>query len=133
MPTLKGPQDRPNESTVPAAKANAWSGPWGKIHPSPQSAQTLRLCKSITPSTEESFSYPYRTLSSWQWRRELQLEELKIEAGPDMITIRGKGLIRLVDALDTGALEAVRESPRATAPSPENAIVVETVTIEKTE
>jgi len=110
MPKLKGPQDVPSESAPPVSTLDPWSGTWGKINPSPQSAQTLRLCKALSSSAEESFSYPYRSLSSWQWRRELQEEELKIEAGLDAITIRGKGLGRLVDALDTGALEIVRES-----------------------
>jgi len=132
MPKLKGPQDLPNESTPLVSKPDPWSGPWGKINPSSQSAQTLRLCKGASSTAEESFSYPYRSLSSWQWRRELQEEELKIEAGPDAITIRGKGLIRLVDALDTGALETVRESSSTTALSLENTIVVESLMIEKT-
>jgi len=132
MPKLKGPQDVPNESTLLVSKPDPWSGPWGKINPSPQSAQTLRLCKGVSSSAEESFSYPYRNLASWQWRRELQREELKIEAGPDLITIRGKGLIRLVDALDTGALETVREGSSVTASSLENTIMVESLTIEKT-
>jgi hypothetical protein len=133
MPKLKGPQDAPNESTSPVAKPDTWSGSWGKINPSPQSAQTLRLCKRTSSSMEESFSYPYRTLSSWYWRRELQQEELKIEAGPDTVTIRGKGIVRLLDALDTGALEAVRENIGAIVSAVDNAIVVESLTIEKAE
>jgi hypothetical protein len=131
MPTLKGPQDRPNEPTVPVAKVDTWSGSWGKINPSPQSAQTLRLCKGITSSTEESFSYPYRALSSWHWRRELQQEELKIEAGPDTVTIRGKGIVRLLDALDAGALETVRENSNVDVSSLDAAIVVKSLVIEK--
>jgi len=133
MPKLKGPQDVPNESTPPVFKPDPWSGPWGKINPSPQSAQTLRLCKDGASSAAESFSYPYRSLSSWRWRRELQREELKIEAGPDSITIRGKELSRLVDALDTGALEIVREASRLEASSLENSIVVESLLIERSE
>jgi hypothetical protein len=82
---------------------------------------------------EESFSYPYRTLSSWYWRRELQQEELKIEAGPDTVTIRGKGIVRLLDALDTGALETVRENSGATESALKNSIVVQSLIIEKTE
>ncbi len=85
MPKLKGPQDVPNESTSPVSKPDPLSGPWGKINPSPQLAQTLRLCKGASSSAEESFSYPYRSLSSWHLRRELQREELKIEAGPDVM------------------------------------------------
>jgi hypothetical protein len=132
MPKLKGTQDLPNESTPAVSKPNPWSGPWGKINPSPQTAQTLRLCKRVSSSAEESFSYPYRSLASWQWRRELQEEELKIEAGPDAITLRGKGLSRLVDALDTGALEIVRESSIGAASSVEDTIVVQSLIIEKT-
>ncbi len=130
MPKLKGPQDVPNESTPPVPKPDPWSGPWGKISPLPQSAQTLRLYKAMSSSAEESFSYPYRSLSSWQWRRELQSEEIKIGAGPDAITIRGKGLIRLVDALDIGTLESVRETFGASGSSLENAIVIESLIIE---
>jgi hypothetical protein len=104
MPKLKGPQDLPNEPAQPGPQPDPWSDAWGKINPTPQSAQTLRFCKGTSSSGEESFSYPYRSLSSWYWRRELQHEELRIEAGPDAITIRGRGLGRLVDALDVGAL-----------------------------
>jgi hypothetical protein len=130
MPTLKGPS---NETTPPAPKTDPWSGPWGKINPVPQSSLTLRLCKGVSSSAEESFSYPYRSLSTWHWRRELQREELKIEAGPDAITIRGKELIRLVEALDAGALEIVREGSSVEACALENVIVVESLMIEKSE
>jgi hypothetical protein len=131
MPTLKGPQDQRNESTLPAPKPDPWSGPWGKINPSPQSSLTLRLCKGVSSSAEESFSYPYRSLSSWYWRRELQEEELKIEAGPDVITIRGKGLIRMVDALDAGALETVREGSGIMQSPLESTIVVASLLVKK--
>ena len=130
MPKLKGPQDFQNES-APVSKPDPWTGPWGKINPAPLSALTLRFCKGTCSSVEESFSYPYRSLSSWHWRRELQREELKIEAGPDAITIRGKGLARLVGALDIGALEIVRESSIGAASTLENTIVVQSLIIEK--
>jgi hypothetical protein len=133
MPKLKGPQDAPNESTPPVSKPDPWSGPWGKINPSAQSAQTLRLCKASSSGTEESFSYPYRTLSSWQWQRETHGEQLKIEAGPDAIVIRGRGLAHLVDALDISALETVREASSAPALSVEETIVVESLIIERME
>jgi len=55
MPKLKGPQDLPNESTPLVSKPDPWSGPWGKINPSSQSAQTLRLCKGASSTAEESF------------------------------------------------------------------------------
>ena len=61
----------------------------------------------------------------------MQEEELKIEAGPDVITIRGKGLIRIVDALDDGALETVREGFGIREASSENTIVVASLLVEK--
>ena len=48
-----------------------------------------------------------------------------------MITIRGKGLGQLVDALDIGALEFVRESSIGAALTSENTIVVQSLIIEK--
>jgi hypothetical protein len=132
MPKLKGPQDLPNEPKPSVSKPDPWSGPWGKINPSPLSAQTLRLYKGVSSSAEESFSYPYRSLASWHWRRELQSEELTIEAGPDAIIIRGRGLFRLVEALDFGALETLREGSDSTAPSLENTIVVNSLIVERT-
>lgn len=131
MPTLKGPQGLSDKSTPVAPKPDSWSGPWGKINPSPHSSQTLRLCKGGASSREESFSYPYRSLSFWYWRRELEEERLKIEAGPDVITIRGKGLIRMVDALDAGALETVREGSGVMESSLEDTIVVASLQVEK--
>jgi hypothetical protein len=131
MPKLKSPQNVPNESTPPGSTLDSWSGPWGKINPSPESVFTLRLNKEVTSSKEESFSYPYRNLSSWKWRRDFQAEELRIQAGPDLITIRGKGLIRLVDALDAGSLVFVRESPRGSVARLENATEVDSLVVDQ--
>lgn len=134
MPRLKRPDDKPNKSAAPVAAPDPRSGPWGRINTAPQSALTLRLCKGVSSSVEESFSYPYRNLSSWYWRRELDREELKIEAGPDLITVRGEGLIRLVDALDVGALEMIREIPEpGNSTGNSDAINIESLVIEKTE
>jgi hypothetical protein len=87
------------------------SGPWGRINPEPQSVVVLRLCKKTSPSTEETHSYPYRALSCWHWRGGVAEEELKIEAGSDLVTVTGRGLERLVEALDRSALEILCEGP----------------------
>lgn len=58
-------------------------------------------------------------------------EELKIEAGADTISICGKGLVRLAEALDDGALEIVTERVSESATSPDNAIIVDTLVVEK--
>ena len=85
-------------------------GPWGRINLEPQSVAALRLCKGNLVG-EETTSYPYRVLSSWVWRSNHDQEELRIEAGPDVVTVLGHGLTRVVDALDLGALETLREAP----------------------
>ena len=36
----------------------------------------------------------------WVWRSNREQEELRIEAGPDVVTELGHGLARLVNALD---------------------------------
>jgi len=87
------------------------SGPWGRINPEPQSVVVLRLCKKTSSSTEETHSYPYRALSCWHWRVGVVEEELKIEAGSDLVTIKGRGLDRLVEALDRNALEILCTAP----------------------
>lgn len=50
--------------------------------------------------------------------------------GLDAITIRGKELSRLVDALDSGALEKVRELSGNAEAFLENTIVIESLIIE---
>ncbi len=85
------------------------SGPWGRINPEPQSVAVLRLCKKTSPSTEETHSYPCRALSCWRWQGGSNEEELRIEAGPDLVVIKGRNLDRLVEALDQNSLELVKE------------------------
>ena len=133
MPKLKGGQDLQKDFIPPVLKPDPWSGTWGRMNPTPQSVHALRLCKTTSSSLEESYSYPYRSLSSWRWRRDLQEEELKIEAGPDTITIRGKNLDRLVDALNMGGLEFVRESPIGAASCVESTIIIQSLIVEKSE
>ena len=101
-------KENQNPSEVPA-KADDWSGPWGRISPTPRSVDTLRICKG--KSSEEIHSYPYRVLSSWHLRGVgHDKEELKIEAGPDLIIIVGRGLSRVAAALDLSSLEVLSET-----------------------
>jgi len=105
------------------------SGPWGRINPEPESVAVLRLCKKTSPSSEETHSYPYRALTCWHWRGGIVEEKLEIEAGADLITVTGRGLERLVEALDRSALEIVREAPESHAPNSEYPIWVSSVGI----
>jgi hypothetical protein len=95
----------------PINRKDELHGPWGRINPEAQSVVTLRLCKKLSPTSEETYSYPYRVLSSWHWRSGVGEEELKIEAGGDLISVKGRGLDRIVDALDRGTLEILCEVP----------------------
>ena len=99
-----------NQNPVEAPpKTYDWSGPWGRISPTPRSVDTLRICKG--KDSEELHSYPYRVLSSWHLRNlGRDQEELKIEAGPDLITVSGRGLARIAAALDQSSLEVISET-----------------------
>jgi hypothetical protein len=57
-------------------------------------------------------------------------EELKIEAGPDLITVMGQGLSRVAAALDLGSLEVLSETGAETGTVLESKIVVSAITLE---
>jgi hypothetical protein len=56
-----------------------------------------------------TYSYPYRSLSRWEYRKAYSSEEIIIRAVTDTVTITGKNLEKLVEALDQGKLDLVRE------------------------
>jgi hypothetical protein len=120
------------KSQTPSERSSAkdeLSGPWGRINPEPQSVVVLRLCKKTSLSTEETHSYPYRALSCWHWRGGVAEETLEIEAGSDLVTVTGRGLERLVEALDQTALEILRDNPDSSPPATEDAIWVSSIGI----
>ena len=121
-------KENQNPVDVPA-KTDDWSGPWGRISPTPRSVDTLRICKGKT--SEEIHSYPYRVLSSWHLRGVgHDTEELKIEAGPDLVTVVGRGLSRVAAALDSGSLEILSEDGTQTGTGHENKISVSSIALE---
>jgi hypothetical protein len=121
-------KENQNPVDVPA-KADDWSGPWGKISPTPRSVDTLRICRGKT--SEEIHSYPYRVLSSWHLRGSGQdTEELKIEAGPDLVTVVGRGLSRVAAALDQSSLEVLSETGAAPEAVRDSKIFVSAISIE---
>jgi hypothetical protein len=115
--------------TEVVAKIDDWSGPWGRISPTPRSVDTLRICRGKT--SEEIHSYPYRVLSSWHLRGVgLDTEELKIEAGPDLVTVAGRGLSRIAAALDLGSLEVLSETVANAEAVKDTKIFVSMITLE---
>jgi hypothetical protein len=108
MPLKLKKSQTPSE---PSSTKDELSGPWGRINPEPETVAVLRLCKKTSPSSEETHSYPYRALTCWHWRAGVADETLEIEAGSDLIIIKGRALERLVEALDRNSLEVLRENP----------------------
>ena len=126
MPLKLKKSQMPSE---PSSTKDELSGPWGRINPEPESVAVLRLCKKRPPSSEETYSYPYRVLSSWHWWGGGGEEELKIEAGSDRVTVKGRGLDRLIEALDCATLEILREAPSDGFAESENRISVSSIII----
>ena len=125
---------KPKKSQIlsePVNRKDELHGPWGRINSEPHSVVVLRLRKG-SGWNEKTISYPYRVLSSWLWRNNHDREELNIEAGPDVITVEGHGLARVVDALDLGALEILREAPGGHVLPEESPIVVSSISVTKT-
>lgn len=118
---------KPKKSQAPSEPLNQKDelhGPWGRINPGSPSFDVLRFSQR----ENRTHSYPYRVLSSWHWT-DGPVEELRIEAGADLVTIRGRGLDRIVEALDRGVLAILREIP-GEAPAKEDAhIWVSTIVI----
>jgi hypothetical protein len=125
MPLKLKKSQTPSE---PSSVKDELSGPWGRINAEPQSVVVLRLCKKTSLSTEETHSYPYRALSCWHWRGGVAEEKLEIEAGSDLVTVTGRGLERLVEALDRSSLEILRENVESGGET-ENSIRVSAITI----
>jgi hypothetical protein len=107
MPLKLKKSQTPSE---PSHVKDELSGSWGRINPEPQAVVALRLYKKTSSSTEETHSYPYRVMSSWHWTGRTSEEELKIEAGSDLVIVKGRCLDRLVEALDRNTLEVLRET-----------------------
>jgi hypothetical protein len=107
MPLKLKKSQTPSEYTD---RKNETEGSWGRINPERESVVALRLCRNSSAATEETHSYPYRVLASWRWNSGgTGEEELNIDAGTDVITVRGRGLDRIVDALDNGLLAVLHE------------------------
>ncbi len=126
MPLKLKKSQTPSE---PSSTKDELSGPWGRINSEPQSAITLRFSKKPPSGPEEIHSYPYRVLSSWHWSASVNEEELKIEAGSDLVFVKGRGLDRLVEALDRNSLEFLSEASSDLDLSVENGIRISSITV----
>jgi len=103
------------------------SGPWGRIHD--DSMQTVRFQKTDKWNSV-TYSYPYRSLSRWTYRKAYSSEEIIIQAVTDTVTITGRNLEKLVEALDNGKLDLVREMGDGSALSA-SPIVVHSIAVKE--
>lgn len=105
--SLKVQPDRP--AVVPL------SAPiWGVLADPGEPAGVVRF-----ETADGVYSYPYHTLSRWVLCR--TADELMVQAGCDTITVRGRQLASVRDALDTGrllVLRATKERYIADKPGP---------------
>jgi hypothetical protein len=126
--TLK--HKRPPTPPEPVStKPDNWSGPWGRINPTSSGFDVVRFCQRPDRGSEKTHSYPYRVISSWHWT-DCAPEELRIETGADQVTVKGRGLERIVEALDRGTLEVLSEVPGEMPPVEEHAIWITTINVE---
>jgi len=101
-----------------------FAGPWGRIDY--ESIQTVRFQKTDRwkPVT---YSYP---LSRWEYHKSYSSEEIIIHAVTDTVTITGKNLEKIVEALDQGKLDLVREMGDESALSV-SPIIVRSITVKE--
>ena len=104
-----------------------FAGSWGRI--GHESIQTIRFQKTDRwkPVT---YSYPYRSLSRWEYHKSYSSEEIIIHAVTDTVTITGKNLEKIVEALDQGKLDLVREMGDESALSV-SPIIVRSITVKE--
>jgi hypothetical protein len=102
------PETEPNE----IAPNDEWQGPWGSIEPVPNSVETLCIQIEKEAGKPRIYFYPYRTLGQWNWSMGAP-ETLEIHVGGVHLTISGRGLRRLAEALNQGQLRLVQQGPTA--------------------
>jgi hypothetical protein len=119
--TLKHKKSHPPPAAS-GGSSDKWTGPWGRINPESASFDVVRFCQGAG-GHQRTHSYPYRVISSWHWTAG-ETEELRIKASADLVTVRGRGLDRIVEALDRSTLEILREIPPEASSSDDEAIFV---------
>lgn len=96
------------EKKISLALSTIWEGSWGSISPSPHSVETVRFCRVKNGIESELVSYPYRLLTRWSLRLG-EPQQLQIEIADETVVIVGRGLRRVLEALDGGQLQLLRE------------------------
>ena len=88
-----------------------WSGLWGRVVPDVKSLSMLRVELPAPNGKQETHAFAYSSLSRWLSRKAGENEELEIHFGKQSVKVQGRGLGKLIDALDEGRLKLIRICP----------------------
>jgi hypothetical protein len=88
-----------------------WSGLWGSVVPDVKSLSMLRVELLAQNGKQETHGFAYSSLSHWYCRKTGEDEELEIHFGKQSVKVQGRGLGKLIDALDEGRLKLMRSCP----------------------
>jgi hypothetical protein len=88
-----------------------WSGMWGSVVPDAKSLSMLRVELRAKDGKQETHAFAYSGLSRWSCRKTGEDEEVEIHLGKKLVNIQGRGLGKLIDALDEGRLKLIRICP----------------------
>jgi hypothetical protein len=91
-----------------------WSGMWGSVVPDAKSLSMLRVEFPAKDGKQETHAFAYSGLSRWFCRKTGEDEELEIHIGKKLVKVKGRGLGKLIDALDEGRLKLLRTCPDET-------------------
>ena len=88
-----------------------WSGLWGSVVPDAKSLSMLRVELPAQNGKQETHAFAYSSLSRWLSCKSGENEELEIHFGKQSVKVQGRGLGKLIDALDEGRLKLLRTCP----------------------
>lgn len=88
-----------------------WSGLWGSVVPDVKSLSMLRVELPAQNGKQEAHAFAYSSLSRWLYRKASEDEELEIYFGKQSVKVQGRGLGKLIDAIDEGRLKLIRACP----------------------
>ena len=78
---------------------------------------------------ERTVCCPLSSLSRWEWSN-IGEEKLVIDLAKDRVTVTGRGLAAVLDALDAGRLQVLRESPPTRTPPQDDQPRIDGIKIE---
>lgn len=109
---LKGHPEADLTAPLPRVRA------WGVLTDDDETAQVVRFVVA-----DRSVSFPFHAFKRWEFNPGTT-DSLVIRVEDEIVTVQGRGLATVRDALDAGALLVLRVKPgRAPSASPDETIV----------